>query len=233
MDSPLREALKAFSWLIKFAVNPKAYAAKQREAIAQVQRAAQEQAAQRAVKRESYSRNEPMELDAETQSWFNKLAPLWQQIRAFEHAADIGPFEPGYAPRQLAELEQAAGFALPPELRAHYLIHAWVGCTWDNITFAELESIAERCRNLNEALAIDSEMTLSPGVRAPHFGAKLIPLNEDDPAICIDLDPGEGGIRGQIVEIDFEGGTCKVLARDLAGFLRHGIARLATPNEDD
>ena len=229
----MNEVFRGFWDLIKLAVNPKGYMAKRGEALAQMRREAYAQAAQRAARRESYPRTEHVELDAETQAWFDKLAPLWRQIQELGKDADIGPFEPGYTLTQLSELEQAAGFALPPELRAHYLIHAWVGGAWDNMTFAELESLGDRCRNLNEALAIGGEMPLFPGTRGPHFGADLIPLNEDDPAVGIDLNPGEGGVRGQIVEVDFECGTCKVLARDLAGFLRYGITRLTAQDEDD
>jgi len=162
------------------------------------------------------------------------IPALWKEIldlnrRLGETDLD-SRFEPGASEGEIAAVERALGFPLPDDLRASFRSHAGVTTPWlddeVDLSIGLLPNIDEIIRETNDLLGPDPELQLWPGTNSPVFGKGVIPLSVGDPMLGYDLDPGEGGSVGQIGELSFESGACRVVAPSLTAALERGVARL-------
>jgi len=161
------------------------------------------------------------------------IPALWEEIldlnRRLGEKHLEQQFEPGASDIEIDVVERALGFPLPEDLRASFRTHSVVYTPWIGEiapAFGLLPNIAEVIRDVNELLGPAPVLKLWPGTKTPVFGLGVIPLSSDDPLLGYDLDPGEGGTVGQIVELSLEFGDYKVLAPSLTAFLEQGIACL-------
>jgi cell wall assembly regulator SMI1 len=135
----------------------------------------------------------------------------------------------GASEGQLKALEQAIGNHLPEDLRESYLLH---NGTSDLLGFGEVMPLnrveamwrmyADWQRENGYGLGPDWEPRDIEGPIKPIWWSPLrIPVTDNgggDP-VMIDLDPGEGGTRGQVIRFSHEVGPEKVMARSWAEWL--------------
>lgn len=157
---------------------------------------------------------------------------LWSQIgrlRALDLEIDESElrFDPGAPEREIAQAEAKLGFVFPPELRASYAVHRDVGDPFGSCEFGAWGYTAETIEANNEWLKSRPPMKVSTGARAPVFGAQLVPFAfGNETSYCIDMNPADGGKVGQVVAVNFEKATCKVVASSFGEFLHQGIKSL-------
>jgi cell wall assembly regulator SMI1 len=135
---------------------------------------------------------------------------------------------PPMSPAKRTRAERALGFALPGDLRELLDAHQFIAANWDNVEGIGIdEAITKQCKRLNSVPVPAESWGLWPGTATPVFGRGLLPLNDGEPVICYDLLPGPGGRAGQLVEVDFECCTCKVVAPNLLALLASGLKKLS------
>lgn len=161
------------------------------------------------------------------------IAALWYEIEDLNRAQGFDAneqFFAGATEQQLAELEQSLGRRLPEDLRELFRACAACAFPWTDekreyAGFA-MQDIPQTIAGMQALLDPMPKLRLYPGTRPPLPGANLIPIEDGAPCLCYDLNPGEGGVAGQIVDVDLEAGSCKVQAASLKALLEQGIANL-------
>ena len=136
--------------------------------------------------------------------------------------------ELGLSEAVIKRYEKQLGVVFPDDLRSFLRANAAI-CSeveqWP--AFGVGENVVEQCGEMNavieDAFSSEDEWRLWPGTRAPVLGKNLIPLDWDDVTLCYDLNPGEGGVVGQLVSVDIECATCKVEYSSLLALLQHSI----------
>jgi hypothetical protein len=136
----------------------------------------------------------------------------------------------GLSEEAVLRYEKGLGVVFPEDLRALLAAHEFIahggryagslGISWN---------LVEDCRQMNQAIAdfIDEEAwALWPGTRAPVMGKNLIPIGWEEPCLCYDLNPGAGGVVGQLVSVDIECTTCKVEYPSLLALLEQSIREI-------
>jgi cell wall assembly regulator SMI1 len=139
--------------------------------------------------------------------------------------------EPGLSAAAIKRYEKQLGVVFPEDLRSFLRANAAI-CSeveqWE--AFGVGENDAEVCQDINavieDAFSAEEEWRLWPGTRAPVLGKNLILLGGDEPKLCYDLNPGEGGVVGQLVSVDIECATCKVEYPSLLALLEHSIREM-------
>lgn len=126
--------------------------------------------------------------------------------------------------------ETGLGVTFPADLRALLLAHGLIAHGGERPNSLGLASdLIENCRQLNRIFTEDFEeedWALWPGTRTPVMGRHLIPIGWDEPILCYDLNPGEGGVVGQLVSVDIEDSTCKVEYPGLLALLEQSIREI-------
>lgn len=149
--------------------------------------------------------------------------PILQMERIRETSA-------GLSEEAILRYERSLGVVFPEDLHAllvaqEFIAHGGkyagsLGISWN---------LVEDCRQMNEAMTefIDEEAwALWPGTCVPVMGKNLIPIGWEAPRLCYDLNPGEGGIVGQLVSVDVECATCKVEYPSLLALLEQSIREI-------
>lgn len=160
---------------------------------------------------------------------------VWQQIEATVRSrapALLPRLLPPASPQTLQKLEAAVGAELPESMLAVYLVHDGIGVP------AVVESRSRACELLPLAEVVEHWRSLGglsdegrfddrvvERVRGPvkpeWYDRRWLPVASDGAGnyFCVDLDPAEGGIAGQIVAFRHDSAERWVEAPDLATFL--------------
>lgn len=137
----------------------------------------------------------------------------------------------GLAEETIQQHEADFGIIFPDDLHALLQAHAFIahGGEWLD-TLGLAPNVAETCQQINEILAEDAaeeeHWALWPGTRFPVLGRHLIPIGWEEPLLCYDLNPGPGGMVGQLVSVDIEEATCKVEYPGLVALLEESIRQI-------
>ena len=143
---------------------------------------------------------------------------------------------PPVAEERITKLEEQLAVALPLEYRISLCVHegtaehVWlwnavslskIGVVVDDWTvFLEMSSPSHR---RNQGAKLKSQ---GP-VRTSLFDQCWIPIASDNGIpICLDLNPLPGGIAGQVIYVDWEDGTVRVIANGFAEFLADGLKKM-------
>jgi cell wall assembly regulator SMI1 len=151
---------------------------------------------------------------------------------AREHPALLERLPAGADPRTLERVENRLGTRLPELVRGMYLLHDGIGmpAVRNQITCASyflcLDDALEEWQAQTEALragrldGIAIEYTKGP-VRAQCWNARWFPITADGGGNhhCVDMDPTDGGKRGQIISFWHDDVSREVDAGDIATFL--------------
>ncbi len=165
------------------------------------------------------------------------MQTLWDRLEAW--AANNAPamaedLAPAATSAEIEELEAAVGIVLPAELRESLEIHNGENDGWPCKIFADrgaylsTQRIAEQwntCRenasqmdamydNDPDELMRDGVIDVEGPVRPVVFDPAWLPIMEcnGDVFWALDFAPGDGGTRGQVIEVDWEGCSWKVVA---------------------
>jgi cell wall assembly regulator SMI1 len=154
----------------------------------------------------------------------------WDEIEDYfkeENRAVLGTFNPPATEKELKELEDLIGVTLPKDLKEFYTIHNGQD-TGKVFNSAIIEYGSE---GLNPISKIIKEWTLfssiekeypsvvasedcEKGIKPLGWNLLWIPLIADGfgNAYCLDLDPAEGGKKGQIIYRDLHGPKYSLVA---------------------
>jgi cell wall assembly regulator SMI1 len=132
------------------------------------------------------------------------------------------------------DLEKNLHVILPADYKRSLSIHEgteyWVWL-WDAVSLGDLNYVFTSWRdNIKESSHPSQRNTkLIPHgqVRDCMFDALWIPVaaNNGIP-ICLDLNPAPGGKLGQVIYVDWEDGTVKVIASSFLEFLENGLKKM-------
>ncbi len=151
------------------------------------------------------------------------MQSLWTQFEAWlgthwpEGLADLNP---PATDQQIAELEQVLGVQLPPDYVACLKVHNGqkldAGGLFDAGEFLSTDEVRRQWSIWKELLGefVDITSDPAPGVKDDWFNAQWIPFTHDGGGdhLCLDLDPAEGGTRGQIITMWHDEGSRDLLA---------------------
>lgn len=143
--------------------------------------------------------------------------------------SNLGECLPPMPKAKRERIEKALRIRLPQDLHDFLDAHQSIGIEWDNVVWLGLDDdVLTRCKQLRHVGMTPDDWALWPGTAVPEFGKGLLPMGGDgDPVICYDLNPGAGGVIGQLVEVSFEEAACKVIASSIEDFLKRGLDDLA------
>jgi len=156
---------------------------------------------------------------AETPKSLDDIPKLWKRV---EKALKANPtvkksLNKGATDEQIAACETALGVALPPELRASYLIHDGQKAGADGLLpegFADLasefvllslEEVANEWKTwkkLDDGGEFKNQKALpDAGVRSDWWNPNWVPFAWDGggDSLCVDLEPAPGGTVGQVI----------------------------------
>jgi cell wall assembly regulator SMI1 len=158
---------------------------------------------------------------------------LWRQIIARGTQNDP-EFEtnlnllPGASEEDFKLLENKLGVKLPEEMKAIYRVHN--GQVWDvksecfarNLTLTPISKIIEDWEFLNDEFDPDDlEPEIEPEIKPFMWNPKWIPFayNGAGDYVCLDTDPSEIGVSGQVVYYFHDWGSREVEGNDLFEFI--------------
>ncbi len=160
---------------------------------------------------------------------------VWQQIeeRVRSRAPALASrLLPGASPQALQSVETVIGAELPGSMLAVYLVHDGIGVpavVETRLRVCELlplSEVVEHWRSLTGLLdegRFDDRIVerVRGPVKSEWYSRNWLPIASDGTGnyFCVDLDPAEGGARGQIVAFRRESAERWVEAPDLATFL--------------
>lgn len=144
----------------------------------------------------------------------------------FQHYLD---WQSGASRSEIAEFESTTHLSLPTDLRV-----LWELCNgtypldvFGNGVLLSLSDSATLKNTLDGIVARgefagDDEVAVPIGsIRKVWWSPKWIPVLDTGggPTFCVDLDPAEGGVKGQFIEVHHATGPIKVLADSLGDFV--------------
>jgi cell wall assembly regulator SMI1 len=172
------------------------------------------------------------------------LEQVWAAFEASEVAPGItgaSILSAGASEAAIREFEQTIGSHLPHEIFESYLRHdgqrenigyfAFPGGRFLSLR----QSVAERAERLRVASELFGPQSNSGPVR-PNivvgpaqrdlWRPRWVPIvKRNKEPICVDLEPAPGGHIGQLVEVDWEGGSIQVIAPSFTEFLSECVER--------
>lgn len=172
-------------------------------------------------------------------SIINKLNDIWNGI----NTSLINTY-PEYAGRQfllppiteekIREIENHFSVTFPGEYRESLKIHEGTGSSvwlWDAIAISDLEVMLEDHAAYMREASYPNMQGLSLDAIGPVanklFNPFWIPVASDNGIpICLDFAPTPGGLVGQIIYVDWEDGTVKVIAKNFIEFLEAGLSKM-------
>lgn len=179
----------------------------------------------------------------------SRIEVSWHRIDSWvvQNVPDGLSVPGGATEESIMRAEQQLGYTLPRELKASYRLHdgsnrIWICEQGYLMPLFRLQNLSRRQRSLfNEVVdswkfmremlhsrgsAGDEAPDLPPGpIRREWWNVKWIPItyNESGDHLCVDLTPGKGGTRGQIIDWWHEQGPIRVVAQSFGDWLE-GVA---------
>lgn len=173
-----------------------------------------------------------MEQKTEMKAFPNKEA--WERILAWYRshlpASEMVYFNaiPGPAtPKQISACEKKLGLTLPDPLRESLLLfNGHTGfCTFEFGSFmstTEIATAALMWRRVSRQFPLDPSMIrCDPAIRRIKWDHGWIPISDNGSSdhCCIDLNPADSGVSGQVFRLSHEQGPQKILANSFDEFL--------------
>lgn len=181
----------------------------------------------------------------------NSIAMLWQRLETWagENAPEmLRDLNPGADDVDIGALEQAFGHPLPAFYRDSLKIHNGENDGWPSRVFADMGayySCESALHDYNMYLRIDIQddkfdeseiaeqlendiITVDGPVRPLTFSPDWLPIMNcnGDVFWALDFAPGEGGNKGQVIQVDLECCYWAVVAPDFGTFLQHYVSGL-------
>jgi cell wall assembly regulator SMI1 len=176
---------------------------------------------------------------------------IWKKIESWDSThrdAALGSYLNDPAPDEMVnDLNRKLAGKLPLEflesLRRHDGTAGWTTEFCDGRllsaklilhTLNEIVDIAEDLADADQRNALNRTQTLTPlgPVKNVFWSKHWIPFHVTDCSkTCFDFDPAKGGEIGQIIEVNWEGETVKVISKNYVEFLRMCAEQL--PDEPD
>lgn len=163
----------------------------------------------------------------------NEAELLWERIiekgkRANENFADALNLQPGAKDEHFQLLENTLGVTLPEQMKDFYRIHN--GQEWDlgaepfarNLTLSPISQIIDNWQFLQDEFdPEDLEADIDNEIKPFLWNAKWIPIayNGGGDYLCIDTDPSEEGVTGQVLYHWHDWGNRSVEANSLFEFI--------------
>lgn len=164
----------------------------------------------------------------------NKAELLWQRIikrgsnveRNFKESLNL---QSGANDDELQLLENTLGVTVPDEVKSFYKVYN--GQVWNpgvnsfvrNLTLSPISEIIDNWKFLEEEFDPDDDMEPDIGEEMKPFlwNSKWIPIAENGGGdyLCIDTDPSEKGIVGQVLYYWHDWGNRSIEARNLFDFI--------------
>lgn len=181
------------------------------------------------------------------------IATIWNRIKEWgvSNAPEmLGDLNPGAAEEDISALEAELGCQMPADFKESLKIHNGESDGWPCKVFADCGAYLGTDRIIEawkQRLAIAEEMSehgsdiedveeqiregfisVEGEVRPAMFLREWIPIMDSNGDIfwAIDLNPAEGGKPGQIIAVDWEGCSWKVVAGSFAEFIQQYADRL-------
>lgn len=183
------------------------------------------------------------------------IQELWNKLETWCNAnapAMLEDLNPGASDADVALLQDTIGIKLPATFIESLKIHDGENDGWPYKVIAgrgaylAIEDILKNW-NLRKQVAVqmadfqdqlDAEVRsgartieVDGPVKAISFSPKWVPFMDCNSDIfwAMDFDPEAGGVVGQIIEVDFEGGSWKVIAESFEGFFSDYVSGLQKP----
>ena len=170
-----------------------------------------------------------------------KLSEIWQKMGQvlsvmYPEYVDNPPFLPPVNEERICEIEKKLGVLFPDEYRLSLKIHeGTVGALWlwDAIAISDLNVVLEDHAAYMKEVSYPNMQGLSLTATGPVTSKLFVPLwipvaTDNGIPICLDFAPARGGVVGQIIYVDMEDGTVKVIAKNFIEFLEAGLAKMAS-----
>jgi len=171
---------------------------------------------------------------------------LWNRLEVWAEAnapAMLEDLNPGADHADVISLQDSLGMELPTTFVESLKIHNGESDGWPFKVFAgrgaylTTEDILKnwnlRKEIAREMAAYEEELKervieVDGPVKAVSFSPRWIPFMDCNSDIfwAMDFDPEDGGVVGQIIEVDFEGASWKVIADSFEGFLHTHVTSL-------
>lgn len=154
------------------------------------------------------------------------VAERWATIRAWlqtHHPDALEQFNPAASPDAIAAVERARGITLPDDYKTFLAIHDGQDEFAPFVGLGALLPIAEVADTelFGEEMEVPADC-VGEGVRAVDWSPGWIPISRSARGrdfLCIDLDPGPGGVRGQIIEYVVDDDGRPLVAKSFADLL--------------
>ena len=186
------------------------------------------------------------------------IEKLWNRLETWARAhqpAMLEDLNPGASDADLALLQDSLDVQLPPAFIQSLQVHNGENDGWPYKVFAghgaylPVEAILKNW-NLRNQVALqmvefqdqlDAEvasgartMEVHGPVKAVSFRPGWVPFMDCNSDIfwAMDFDPADGGIAGQIIEVDFEGGSWRVISKSFEDFFSAYIEGLEMSKAD-
>ncbi|WP_102272066.1 SMI1/KNR4 family protein [Cytobacillus massiliigabonensis] len=164
----------------------------------------------------------------------NKAERLWQRIveRGLNNDSNFKEslnLQPGASDEELQLIEDTLGVTLPEEMKCFYKVYN--GQEWDlgvnpfvrNLTLSPTSEIIDNWCFLQEEFDPDDDLELDSSKELKPFlwNSKWIPIaaNGGGDYLCIDTDPSEAGVEGQLLYFWHDWGNRSVKAKSLFEFI--------------
>jgi molybdopterin molybdotransferase len=174
------------------------------------------------------------------------IQDLWKRLEAWAGAnapAMLEDLNPGADDAEVVSLQESLGIKLPTAFIESLKIHNGESDGWPYKVFAgrgaylATKDILKNW-NLRKKIAVEMAeyeeqlreriIAVDGPVKPLSFSPKWIPFMDCNSDIfwAMDFDPDEGGVAGQIIEVDFEGAAWKVIADSFEDFFDTHVSSL-------
>lgn len=175
---------------------------------------------------------------------------LWQRLESWGQAnspAMLEDLNPGADHADVVSLQDSLGIELPTSFVESLKIHNGENDGWPYKAFAghgaylSIENILKNW-SLRKQVAFEMaaykeelqerEIEVEGPVKPVSFSPKWVPFMDCNSDIfwAMDFDPQEGGVIGQIIEVDFEGASWRVVADSFERFFHGYVSSLEASN---
>lgn len=171
------------------------------------------------------------------------FSQLWNRLLE-NSSSDRLQLRPGARPDEIEYMENGFGFRFPATMRAFFALQQGQAETasqpllgdWWSLSFEESLECWTRMGNLASGQAMPRDQLECQGPLQPALGLRgWVPMARHGISrlLCFDLEPADGGVEGQLVEVDLGGSTRKVVAASLEDFLAELMDQQPLPSGPD
>ena len=140
----------------------------------------------------------------------------------------------GATEEKICGMERELNIILPYEYRVSLKIHegtapyVWL---WDAVSISDIATVIDdwktHIRMASSSRNIGFRLNSNGPILNVLFDKKWIPVASDNGIpICLDMNPLLEGNKGQIIYVDWEEGTVKVISNNFIDFLENGLCKM-------